>query len=272
MRPRRMFVRAPRIVVVSPHLDDAALSMGATISRAARAGAHVTALTVFAGDPDSVADAGPWDRACGFGSARDAARVRREEDVRACAILGATPAWLAFADVEYEPEHDADAIWAALAPCLAGAQLVLTPGFPLHHPDHEWLTRLLVARLPADAPLAFYVEQPYANTAAIGRGYDRASLGKVARIGVRSAAGRRLQAPQPSDTIGQIAATPLEWIAAGADAEARDAKRRAILAYGSQLDGLGGRLTERIRLYEWGWGGEGVGLKQAGAAADTVET
>lgn len=268
MSPRRTFVRAPRIVVVSPHLDDAALSLGATIARAARAGSQVTVATVFAGDPEISAEAGPWDVACGFADARAAVRGRREEDARACAILGATPVWLPFDDVEYEPEHDADAIWAALEPSLDGAGLVLTPGFPLAHPDHEWVTRLLVAR--CDAPLAFYTEQPYANLEAIGRGYGRDALGKALRIALRTPAGRRAQTPQPHDTINGLLDAPATWVAAGADRAARDAKRRAILAYDSQVPNLGGRLLERIRLYERGWGGEGVGLKEAGRNAEEV--
>jgi len=88
-----------RVVVVSPHLDDAVLSLGATIARAARAGAQVHALTVFAyGDEDL--PVAPWDAECGFRSAGHARSVRREEDARGCALVGAIPDWLPFYDVE----------------------------------------------------------------------------------------------------------------------------------------------------------------------------
>ena len=67
-----------RVVVVSPHLDDAVLSLGGAISRASRAGAHVTVLTVLAGDSDSSEPAGSWDRRAGFETEADATRGRRE--------------------------------------------------------------------------------------------------------------------------------------------------------------------------------------------------
>ena len=38
-----------RLVVVSPHLDDAVLSLGATLAHAVESGATVEVLTVFAG-------------------------------------------------------------------------------------------------------------------------------------------------------------------------------------------------------------------------------
>ena len=68
-----------RLVVVSPHLDDAVLSLGATMASAARNGAHVTVLTVFACDPQSSAPAEWWDRAGGFRTLGEAACARREE-------------------------------------------------------------------------------------------------------------------------------------------------------------------------------------------------
>ncbi len=86
-----------RLVILSPHLDDAALSLGATIAYASEVGLAVTVLTVLAGDPDSEEPAGTWDTICGFATAGEAARVRRAEDANACEILGAEPMWLPFA-------------------------------------------------------------------------------------------------------------------------------------------------------------------------------
>ena len=66
-----------RIVVVSPHLDDGVLSLGAAIASWARAGATVELLTVLACDPDSEAPAGGWDRRGGFATEGDSARALR---------------------------------------------------------------------------------------------------------------------------------------------------------------------------------------------------
>ncbi len=151
-----------RIVVVSPHLDDAALCIGASIARAARAGADVRVVTVFAGDPSSQAPAARWDRACGFLTAGEASRGRREEDRRACAALGCQASWLPFGDAQYERGGNDEEVWAVLEPQFAGADVVLVPGFPLMNADHAWLTELVTNRLDGDTSLGFFVEQPYA--------------------------------------------------------------------------------------------------------------
>ena len=44
-----------RVVVVSPHLDDAVLSLGATMAHAIESGAKVEVLTVFGCEPTSSA-------------------------------------------------------------------------------------------------------------------------------------------------------------------------------------------------------------------------
>jgi len=148
------------VVVVSPHLDDAAMSLGAAISRAARKGARVTILTVLAGDPASTEPAGEWDRSAGFATAGEAARGRREEDVLACQRLGARPVWLPFGDEQYERGATEEEIRAAVLEA-AGSALVLLPGFPLSHDDHRRLHDLLGDAFEP-ARLGFYAEQPYA--------------------------------------------------------------------------------------------------------------
>jgi LmbE family N-acetylglucosaminyl deacetylase len=214
-------VLAGRVVVVSPHLDDAALSVGAAIAAATRAGAEITVLTVFAGDPSSGAPAGSWDRRTGFATAGEAARARREEDSAACAILGATPQWLPFADAQYDEQPDDDAVWERVAAACAGADRVLVPGFPLRHPDHARLHRLVRERgLPA--PVDVYVEQPYAFRAG---GSPNGDL-----------AWSRLDAARPD----------------------RRAKRLAVRAYRSQLALFGRLPLQRIALYERRHGGEAI--------------
>jgi LmbE family N-acetylglucosaminyl deacetylase len=148
------------VVVVSPHLDDAAMSLGAAISRAARKGSRVTILTVLAGDPASTEPAGEWDRSSGFATAGEAARVRREEDALACERLGARPVWLPFGDEQYEHSVTDEEICAAVVEA-AGSALVLLPGFPLSHDDHRRLHDLLCDAFERRRR-GFYAEQPYA--------------------------------------------------------------------------------------------------------------
>jgi LmbE family N-acetylglucosaminyl deacetylase len=206
-----------RIVVVSPHLDDGVLSLGASMASWRRAGAEVELLTVLACDPGSAAPSGGWDRRGGFATEGEQARARREEDRRACAILGATPVWLPFGSVDYERHGDEDDVRAAVAAAAVGASAILLPGFPLSHPDHEWLVRTLAPALDG-LDVALYAEQPYTRRT----GGDPAVPEWVQR------------------TLGAKSFEP-------APAEARDrlAKWRAVRRYRSQLPLLAMRRSLR---------------------------
>jgi len=152
-----------RVVVVSAHLDDGVLSLGATMAARIRKGAHVELLTVLACDPDSEAVAGGWDARGGFATEGESARRRREEDRRACERLGVTPRWLPFGSVDYDRHGTDDEVTDAVAEVVRAADEVLLPGFPLSHPDHAWLARVLVGRELGALRLGYYVEQPYAR-------------------------------------------------------------------------------------------------------------
>ena len=224
-----------RIVVLSPHLDDAVLSLGAAIATWTRAGAEVRVLTVLAGRPDATGPAGPWDERSGFSSEGAAARTRREEDRSACAIVGAAPVWLDHGDSQYERGAGDEELWNAVRERVADAPTVLAPGFPLTHPDHEWLGLLAAARRDPAWRFGLYVEQPYA----IGSGRPRDLRD---RFGADPA----------------FAGVPAPW-------PARRRKRRALLAYRSQhaqlaevVSGTWRDLQRRIDGVERHRGGEGV--------------
>ena len=224
-----------RLVVVSPHLDDAALSLGAAIAYASDNGLPVTVLTVFAGDPGSHEAAGTWDKRSGFATAGEAAHARRVEDRRACEILGAEPVWLPFSDNQYTNARNEQEIWEALERQLTDAALVLIPGHPLAHPDHAWLAGLVTQRLGPSTGLGFYVEQPYASRALLGRGRAPAVAFAAAAIALRAPQGRALQQPPTADAIAGLLNAPLQWHVARAQRQHRRAKFDAIRAYASQL-------------------------------------
>jgi LmbE family N-acetylglucosaminyl deacetylase len=161
-------VAAKRIVVVSPHLDDGVLSLGAAMARWARTGAEVELLTVFACDPESGAETGGWDGRAGFRTEGEAASARREEDASACAVLGVVPVWLPFGSVDFDRHGDEADVRRAVADAVDGADAVLLPGFPLSHPDHAWLLTALVGEPAPDAEprLGLYAEQPYTHRVA----------------------------------------------------------------------------------------------------------
>jgi LmbE family N-acetylglucosaminyl deacetylase len=127
-----------RVVVVSPHLDDAVL--GCARFLAVHPGA--TVVTVFAGNPDAYPEPMRlWDVQSGFGPDDDVMEARRREDRAALAVLGATPMHLDFVEHTYNagdrpvaPAVIADrlvAVLDALEPTL-----VLAP-FGLANPDHD---------------------------------------------------------------------------------------------------------------------------------------
>jgi LmbE family N-acetylglucosaminyl deacetylase len=223
-----------RIVVVSPHLDDAVLSLGAAMARAASA--DWTVITVFAGDPDSTDAAGPYDRRCGFLTAADAAIVRRREDQRACYILGAKPVWLPFGDIQYDRFRDADSVWDLLEPHVYQAQVLLLPGFPLTHRDHAWITELVLGRAPESTRIGFYAEQPYARSAA-----------------------------SSNPRHGFVAGRVVHWVSLRGSIAERLAKGRACRAYWSQFRALGCHLPRRCLLPEVFWTDERLGWPEAGA-------
>lgn len=146
-----------RVVALSPHLDDGALSLGGSIAEATRSGADVRVVTVFAYDPAGDATAAPWDAACGFRSSTEAARARRVEDARACGLMGATYSWLPFADEEYGQSVSDDRLWEAIAGAIGNADSLLVPGFPLAIGDHARVTELALTRAPQSLRVGLYV-------------------------------------------------------------------------------------------------------------------
>ena len=64
------------MVVVSPHFDDAAFSLGGSLAQWDRA----VVVTAHGGPPASEAALSDWDAECGFASGREAHAVRMEED------------------------------------------------------------------------------------------------------------------------------------------------------------------------------------------------
>ena len=157
--------------VLSPHLDDAALSCSLLL--AANPGSCVT--TVFAAGPRSVRPLTPWDRGAKyFPEGADVTGIRRGEDINATALVRATAIHLSYWDRQYRnerygyqglPDEDLpDAIAATLAsarPPVSAAALVVPLG--LGHPDHRLAAEaglILAEREPAD--VFVYEELPYA--------------------------------------------------------------------------------------------------------------
>jgi LmbE family N-acetylglucosaminyl deacetylase len=96
------------VLAVSPHLDDAALSMGATLAELGAQSFDVHVLSLFHAVPqdDLSRPAVTFHRACGLPLDSSAGLVRRREDERALGELGATPHYAGLSDAIYRRRSD----------------------------------------------------------------------------------------------------------------------------------------------------------------------
>jgi LmbE family N-acetylglucosaminyl deacetylase len=224
------------VTVVSPHLDDAVLSVGGTIHGLTRGGVDVEIVTVFAGDPDALTPPSYWDATRGEVTQGAAVRARRREDQAAAAELGATTKALPWPSSGYAAARDPDAIWNELGPAVASADLTMLPGWPLRHADHRYTTMLVLERLDRDAPIAFYAEQPYAaEPVTLLKGKLR----------------NRTVAP-----LRHAYGAEIQWRRKRLDAASRAAQQRALAHYAGELQNMGirgrwGRLVRMLTGGEW---------------------
>jgi len=170
-------------IFLSPHLDDIAFSCGGYVSDLANSGQEIEIWTICAGEP-AEGDLSPFalelHRSWGLGL--DAVRIRREEDQKACRIIGAAPRYFSYLDCIYRKAPGGEYLYTSGSDIFGGldprefdlidrlseqlknelqrgARVVAPLGIG-NHVDHE-LTRKAVNRL--DMPLTFYADYPYAR-------------------------------------------------------------------------------------------------------------
>jgi LmbE family N-acetylglucosaminyl deacetylase len=122
-----------RLVVISPHLDDAVLSCGDLLARHRAA----VVVTVFAGQPSNHPPLTSWDARAGFEPGADVTAARRREDQEALRVLGARPRWLDFPDPQYGSRPSRSDLADALASVLdeLAPEVVVIP-LGTFHDDH----------------------------------------------------------------------------------------------------------------------------------------
>lgn len=128
----------PRIYhVVSPHLDDVALSC--TLFLSANPGSHIT--TAFSGGPQAVQPLPAWDRASRyFRQGADVMAIRRGEDISAAAMINASTHHLNFWDVQYRTgQYGYQGVRDAQLPRAIADQLL---SIASEHPAEGWLIPL----------------------------------------------------------------------------------------------------------------------------------
>jgi LmbE family N-acetylglucosaminyl deacetylase len=201
-----------RLLVVSPHFDDAVFSCGHLL--AAAPGAVV--VTVFGGAPDPYPPSPTsWDADCGFAAGADVLAIRRREDADALGVVGAVPKVLDFVDGQYRGSERysladvTERLGAVVDECRP-----TTVAFPLgvRHRDHQLCGgAALKLRERADQrSWVGYAEFPY-----VWRDADRAAS-RIARLRRRG-----------------LGATPVLGVR-----QATERKARAMRCYASQMTGF----------------------------------
>lgn len=252
-----------RIAVLSPHLDDAVLSLGGTLARLVEHGVNVLAITVLAGDPTATFPAGRYDLGCGFVTAGEAVRVRQAEDADACRRIGAEPVWLPFWDGYYSANGPSNSeIARELSAAITGVDLLLIPGYPLVHPDHAWLSTLVLSDLNTELPLGLYREQPYAMSQYFGSNMRMRSPLRGVLNGIRTRY-RSTYHMTPVQLTRFFDGNPPSWISLSHSPRSWYAKQQAIGAYRTQLPMLGRLMRSRLSVFELLWGGEAIALWDA---------
>ena len=133
-----------RWIYVSPHLDDAVLSAGGLIFDQTRAGIPVEVWTVCCGFPPTAA-VSPFAQVLqfqwGFSSAEETVRLRRAEDERALAAVGATAVHFDFLDCIYRRSPHGEWLYPSD---------VFVPPQPADSGLPDQITSALASRLQAD--------------------------------------------------------------------------------------------------------------------------
>lgn len=228
-------------LVVSPHLDDAVLSIAGSIAAWAAAGERVVIATLYTHGTSSVPALAAF---ADF-------EARREEDRAACELLGAEPRWLGLVETAFRTpaapvfhgsgrdDHAARAL-ADLADQLAAARVLVPLGVG-NHVDHAAAAFAAVAAGLADR-LAFY-EDVYALHGGLRRRHPVTRLRPRADVLAAS--------PRLAGVMGRIASKVIgraatDLFAPGASWSASvspvGVQRAAIACYRTQVRAFGGLL------------------------------
>lgn len=212
-----------RVVILSPHLDDAALSCGGLL-HALQGRVSTLVVSICCGTLRVLAADGSSKLAHRRGHVSP--RTRRREDIAAMHSVNADFVHLSFADGIYrrspltgkliyrnererwvspridDMAHIEELYLVLRRICLdLGSILLLSPMGIGHHVDHQIAAQVAVRLAAAGATLLFYEDFPYVADASIGRGGDDGPREALARLRLTPAGHFAL----PVDVEGKMA-------------------------------------------------------------------
>lgn len=277
------------IAVVSPHLDDAVLSLGGLIGCQAKAGHNVEVVTCFTAGP-------PLDRVPANRRVFADYTARRTEDKRALAILGASHRWLDLRERTWRdpplpgPLHafrtppdlgdfaELSTIRGVIGEMVDGGALVYAPLGVGNHVDHVEVALAAISEMGESktfSRLRFY-EDSYAMSRPARRRHFvtrrhiwpflRAPAWASPRIGAMlSLIGLSARGPRLDDYLPEIARLDWECQPAPLSATDEEHKLAAVAEYGSQVKTFGGihRVRRFLRRGHRALGGERIWMCRA---------
>jgi LmbE family N-acetylglucosaminyl deacetylase len=190
-----------RILVLSPHPDDAPLSLGGWIHQRTQSGDQVTILTAMSADPALPLPSSPIiaELHARWAAGQQPSEARRAEDSAAARVVGAEIAFLSITDCIYRTESHGNALYqseaslfsvphpddpalpvpATLRDLVSAADVLIAPLTVGGHVDHRivqaWALELWHSGVVKD--LRFFTDYPYAeNVEALNSALERIAL------------------------------------------------------------------------------------------------
>ncbi len=145
--------------ILSPHIDDAVLSLWAVLAGPG----DVQVINVFDGVPTGQRAVGWWDQLTRAQDPLARADERRAEDAAALALLGRGSIGLGFLDAQYaNGEPRLEPLVECIARALPPQGAVLAPAALGEHPDHTRTRTAALALRERGFAVALYADVPHA--------------------------------------------------------------------------------------------------------------
>ena len=133
--------RGDRLLILSPHLDDAVLSAGGLIDRAVKNGASVHAATIFTADADFEGEMSPYIREMHewWGLGMKPFATRRAEDSASIRLLGAEFIHGGLLDAIYRTSKDGNFLYPSRKAVFSAPSDEDRVRAPLHDLLADWI-------------------------------------------------------------------------------------------------------------------------------------
>ena len=150
----------PQVAILSPHPDDAVLSLWHLLTGPSEA----AVLTVFNGPREERRQPGWWDRLTGARDGTQRARERAHEDREALAVAGRAPQELGFVDGQYrDGPQPVEPLATGIDAAAPDGAVLLAPAALDAHRDHVVVRDAALALGQRGRRVELYADVPHAT-------------------------------------------------------------------------------------------------------------